>query len=859
MKKSISILIALAALSFRLEAQQAYFIDGYHGGIYGHYPVGQTSFIASKLHQHPTWRINVEIEPETWDTVKRRDPEGYEVFRRLFEDQSVETGRIEYVNPTYAQSYFFCTSGESIVRQFEYGMRLVRQHFPQAVFTTYSAEEPCFTSCLPSLLKSLGFSYAATKNPNTMWGGYVSAYGGELVNWIGPDGTKLLTVPRYACEALQPGSCWQSIAWNNSPSYIRKCLEAGIRHPVGMCLQDAAWSHGWDKGPWLGQDTSAYYTPTAYQTWRHYIAKCSSGSASDDWHASQEDIAGGLMWGTQIMQRLAREVRDAENAIVQAEKIAALACLYQGADWPSARLDEGWRTLLLSQHHDCWIVPYNQLQGKKSWAETATDWTGITRRNSRQVIDNALARWNGNEGEPVIRIYNTLAAEREELASVEVPEAWKNTGWVVVDDRGNAHPAQWTRENEVSKLVFRAKVPPVGFATYRIRKATQPAATGPAAKRLENGTFLLESDLYRLVLNPAKGGVVESLQAKAIGRKEFVDRKHERGFTELRGYFQEEAAFLSSTGHPATVRVVEQGPLFVKVAVEGRIGKHPFTQTIRLAQGEARMDGSLKIDWAGSPRIGEPGIEFRADNPRKAFYDDRYKLLLYLPVAIEDQQIYKDAPFDVCQSRLENTFFTRWDSIKHNIILSWVDVAGKGNTYGLSLFSDHTTSYAHGTDFPLALNVQYAGTGLWGREYVIDRPTEFSYALRPHAGSWETNRIWTESERLREPLVAVLTKDSVVQSSSFLQVEGNAYELVSMVYKGNDLYVRLFNAQSDEAPKKICFHACNLEASLVELDGRIKEKLSVTKKQDGCQVQVHIPRYGIRTIRLRSILLPDSR
>ena len=75
-----------------------------------------------------------------------------------------------------------------------------------------------------------------------MWGGYVSAYGGELVNWVGPDGTRLTTVPRYACEDLQPGSCWQSISWFNTEDYIHKCLDAGIQHPVGMCLME----------PWLG-------------------------------------------------------------------------------------------------------------------------------------------------------------------------------------------------------------------------------------------------------------------------------------------------------------------------------------------------------------------------------------------------------------------------------------------------------------------------------------------------------------------------------------------------------------------------------------------------------------------------------
>ena len=49
-------------------SQQAYFVDGYHGGIYGHYPVKwKTQFIVDQLAMHPDWRICMEIEPETWD------------------------------------------------------------------------------------------------------------------------------------------------------------------------------------------------------------------------------------------------------------------------------------------------------------------------------------------------------------------------------------------------------------------------------------------------------------------------------------------------------------------------------------------------------------------------------------------------------------------------------------------------------------------------------------------------------------------------------------------------------------------------------------------------------------------------
>lgn len=205
----IYIILLTVFLSTNAYSQQAYFVDGYHGGIYGHYPVKwKTQFIVDQLHMHPDWRIGLEIEPETWDTVRVQTPEAYQHFKEVATSQQVE-----FTNPTYAQPYCYNISGESIIRQFQYGIAKINAHFPEVDFVTYSVEEPCFTSCLPQILKLFGFKYAVLKCPNTCWGGYTAAYGGELVNWVGPDGTSILTVPRYACEELEQKSTWQTTAW----------------------------------------------------------------------------------------------------------------------------------------------------------------------------------------------------------------------------------------------------------------------------------------------------------------------------------------------------------------------------------------------------------------------------------------------------------------------------------------------------------------------------------------------------------------------------------------------------------------------------------------------------------------------
>src|SRR5690348_3205587 len=105
-----------------LAAPQAYFVDGFHGGVYGHYPPTFTRYIVDTLRQHPDWKLNLEIEPATWDWAQTNTPEDYAEFRQLIANQSA-TARMEYVNPAYAQSYLWDISGESLIQQFQYGMR----------------------------------------------------------------------------------------------------------------------------------------------------------------------------------------------------------------------------------------------------------------------------------------------------------------------------------------------------------------------------------------------------------------------------------------------------------------------------------------------------------------------------------------------------------------------------------------------------------------------------------------------------------------------------------------------------------------------------------------------------------------
>ncbi len=839
----ISILLLAVFICSYVYSQQPSFVDGYHGGIYGHYPVKwKTQFIVDQLTMHPDWRICMEIEPETWDTVQVQTPEAYRQFKNLAAGEQVE-----FTNPTYAQPYCYNISGESIIRQFQYGISKINKHFPEVSFLTYSVEEPCFTSCLPQILKSLGFKYAVLKCPNTCWGGYTSAYGGELVNWIGTDGTSILTVPRYACEKLERGSTWQTTAWGNSEEYLNACRDAGIEHPVGMCFQDA----GWKNGPWLGSGKKIKNN-SKYVRWKDYIENISIGKTDDDYRFSQEDMRVNLMWGSQVMQRIAQEVRTSENKIVMAEKMSVIAHLENGYSYAQADVDEAWRTLMLAQHHDSWIVPYNGLHRYGTWADAIKRWTDQTNTIADKITEASVRSFDqgntpvdGQQG--YIRVYNTLGIQRTEMMNILLPDEYADDELEVCNWKGKKIGYSIEREGKKTRLFFEAEVPPLGYSTYRIKQKRLGKRTVSGGQCAVNEReYIVENELYKIVFDLSKGGIIKSLVAKKEGNKDFAKQSGEYALGELRGYFYEEEKFRSSTETPAKMTVLRNNCYETKVKIEGEIATHPFTQIVTLARGDKRIDFDLTINWRKNVGIGEYRETHWRDN-RRAYCDDRFKLSVLFPVDLGSSRIYKNAPFDVCESKLDNTFFNTWDQIKHNIILNWVDLAEQKGDYALALLSDHTTSYSHGEDYPLGLTAQYSGPGLWGPDYKITGPLKMKYAIIPHRGKWDKACIATSSDCWNEPLLGSYHSSAELESKSFVDLRNTGYQISAAGLQDGKIMLRLFNAEGDNAQRKITLNMPLSRIEEVDLNGNCLEQKKIKTRAGKTEMIVSMPRFGIKT------------
>jgi alpha-mannosidase len=228
------------------------------------------------------------------------------------------------------------------------------------------------------------------------------------------------------------------------------------------------------------------------------------------------------------------------------------------------------------------------------------------------------------------------------------------------------------------------------------------------------------------------------------------------------------------------------------------------------------------------------------------------------PVRLANQKIARNAPYDVCESRLTDTFYNSWEEIKNNFILDWVDVSDSSGEHGLALFSDHTTSYTHGPQFPLGLTIAYAGKGLWGRDYRIESQTQLRYALLPHAGPWDKAGVSAAASSWQQPALGAFANGGQIAERTLIHPP-SGWEIPAMFERDGALLVRLFNACGNDTAQQLAFgfKAGNIE--LVELDGRIVEKLEPTVGEGGTHtVGLSIPRFGIRTLRFTNFRAPGS-
>ncbi len=848
-----------------------YFVDGYHGGVRGHMPEGSWQDILHALERWPDWKVSLEIEPESWEVLKRKDLQTYRRLQKFI--LSPETReRVEFISGSYAQPFCWAIDGEGNIRQLQYGAKMIQEHFPGVKIDTYAVQEPCFTSSLPQMLTLLGYQRMSLKNP-TAWGGYMAKMPGAIVWLKGSDGSRIPAVPRYDCEELVSCNATEASGYDADAiaGFAAKCVQEGVEAPVGMCLQDL----GWSSAPLVQR------IDVEYVTWREYFERFGAQIRGEVLF-SQDDVRVALPWGNRIFQEMLRTVRIAQDRILQTEKLLAIARTQVGRglaaegcgqdmavgaktgagavslDEAGRMLEAAWKMLMQAQHHDGYICATCG-DGVRQWAfrsnklaldacalldevsASAQEALGISGQTGPEEasaqealgIDGqagpeeasaqealGIGGQAGSESEIWLRVANTTCDRRASQAEAILGLPWSYQGMRVYDESGEEVPCQYSSLREyadggigTAKLVFETRMDGIGYRSYRVELCKKPRELGDGiAQRTAQGLVCVETDCLDLAFDLNKGGSIVRFLDKKTGRDYAAGTA---GLGCLKGYFIEDGAFFGTQDVPVTCEIQENGPLRCRLLFQGVFHGVAFSQSVVVRNHDPRIDLEAKAHFPKECMLGypyEPKEEERYLGTRRSSCREDYKLGIQLSWGKGRIKVAKSAPFDVCESEVTDTRFDSWETIRHNVVNGWVDLYQEEEDAGLAVYCDAVNGYSLAEDqFALTLAFGYHANFWWGLQPALGTYA-IGYSLMPHAGNWEDGKVPLEDARLREPLlVQRLAGKPERMSRTLLCCEEDSVEAVT-VLAGQDVKVRLFHAGT--GTEKLSFSG--------ELAGRVK-------------------------------------
>jgi alpha-mannosidase len=479
--------------------------------------------------------------------------------------------------------------------------------------------------------------------------------------------------------------------------------------------------------------------------------------------------------------------RTAELALATAEKIAALASVTAGFDYPKEDFAAAWKKVLFLQFHD-------SLAGSALPAhyEMARQGHGYAREVATQAMYRAAEKmaWRIPTTDPdseYLVVFNphawdaNLDVEYElgwEWTSGATPQSIQQNSFLE-DDRGQPVPHQWTQASVLiddrNTLAFRAPVPAMGYRQFRLRKVPPQML---AVSRVQAQGHTLENEHLRVTIAGDgtlgifdKDAHAEVFAGGRGARAVVLDDPSDTWSHDVKGYTQEVGAF-----RDAQLQVLENGPLRATIRVKTRYGASSLQIDWMLYAGARTLEARVTLDW-----------------------HEHLKILKFsFPVDVQDSQATYEIPYG---------YKVRAANGNEDPGQRWIDVTGQraGGTYGLAVINDAKYGYSvAGNDLRVSIvrspiYAQFERDMKPGHDYLWQDQgrQDFRLWLAPHAGDWRDAGVARRAEEFTSP-VAVLYQGihpgDQPTSASFVSVDA-ANVVVSVLKQaedGDDLILRCY-------------------------------------------------------------------
>lgn len=684
--------------------------------------------------------------------------------------QRVEEGRWCLMGGWWVEPDVNIPGGEALVRQGLYGQLTFQKLFGRKALIAFNPDSFGHAGTLPQILKKQGMESYIFMRP----GPHEKELPADLFWWEGADGTRVLT---YRIQQ----------SYNDS-GVVRNRLERVLAQVQDQPVKSFMYYFGaGDHGGGAtrenirsiealkaekGAPAVFYSTPERYFKEIRADQNLSLEVVKDD---LQHHAVGCYTAEWEIK----KGNRQAETALVTAEKVAALGALAWGAHYPRQELTAAWQRVLFLQFHD-------SLAGTSLFdhSQTAREGYGFALDVAHQAAYLAIQKleWQIAAEDPdsqYLVVFNPHAWDIR--AQVEYDFNWGTQYHKtsrVDDENGNPLPHQWTGGSSETgtrrKLVVETAIPAMGYRQLRLWDGGDyhHQVTATAA---ENS---LENELVRVTFSyDGSFGMVDKTTGEEVFaggnsgcRAIVIDDPSDTWSHDIQRFSKEIGAFGN-----ATLKILENGPLRATMRVMTTYGASTLTIDWTLYAGSRNLEARVMLDW-----------------------HERLKMLKFsFPIDVEAPVPTYETPYG---------FIVREANGKEDPGQRWIDVTGRrtSGVFGLTVINDAKYGYSvQGND--LRISVARAAVFAHHNPKVLDMKNEylwmdqgiqtFRMMVVPHRGSWQESGILRIAEAFSAPPLAIyqgIHGGTLPKSGSFLSVDSPnvIVTAVKQAESGSDLIVR---------------------------------------------------------------------
>jgi alpha-mannosidase len=409
-----------------------------------------TSSMTTLLDEQPEFQYGMS-SAQQYAWLKEHRPE---VYARV--KAAVAEGRFLPLGGMWVESDTVMPSGESLVRQFQYGQRFFESEFGIRSKGVWLPDSFGYSPALPQLMRRAGFEWFFTQKIS--WN-QQNVFPHHTFLWEGIDGSQVFThfpsMDTYSSELSG-----KEVA-KASRQFKENRLSSRSIAPVG-------WGDG-------GGGTTREMTGKAARM------RDLEGSAQVVWEhpdvffdAARAELPHPAVWvgelylelhrGTLTSQHATKALhRGAEHALVEAELWAATDAVRTGAAYPHAELDRLWQTVLLHEFHD--ILPGTSI----AWVHREAVEVLTKVLDEARMLSAAARRSLAGEGDRELRFDPTTGAAAPRSLSEERSDETKRPVTLESEDGG------WRLENDLVSVLVSSD----GLITSAVDKSTGREAVAP--------------------------------------------------------------------------------------------------------------------------------------------------------------------------------------------------------------------------------------------------------------------------------------------------------------------------------------------------------------------------------------------